>query len=280
MACAVLSLSTVENSKDELWARPDAQCKACASYARAIETLTRAGVPFLVGGGFAVEVYVDAPRARIKDLDLFLKPTDVGTALQALTKNGFQTKLHEPGWLAKAFDGEDFIDLIYATRNELLTVDDACFAGAPESEVLGHKVRLQPVEELLASKVFVAARDRFDVSDVSHLILKCAARMDWQRLIDRLASHIEMLHVHLLLFQYLYPGQRQLVPPWVFADVQSRAAVARSQLLPETASRGLALDPVAFAIDIERWGFFDARRPDRVGLQRPAAVEDPTRAAG
>ena len=31
--------------------------------------LQRAGVPFLVGGGFAVEVYLDAPRAQIKDLE-------------------------------------------------------------------------------------------------------------------------------------------------------------------------------------------------------------------
>jgi hypothetical protein len=218
-------------------------------------------VPFLVGGGFAVEVYVDAPRARIKDLDLFLKPIDVGAALQALTRAGFRTRLSEPQWLAKAYDGDDFVDLIYATRNGLMNVDDDSFRGAPESEVLGLRVLLQPIEEVLATKIFVAARDRFDVSDISHVVLKCAERMDWRRLIDRLAAHVEMLHIHLLFFQYIYPGRRELVPSWVYTEVENRARQARESTMPETASRGLALDPVAFAIDIERWGFFDASRP-------------------
>lgn len=242
---------------------PHLHCKSCATFARAIETLTTAGVPFLVGGGFAVEVYLDAPRARIKDLDLFIKPVDLGTALQALSKHGFRTKLHEAGWLAKAFDGEDFVDLIFATRNELITVDDESFVGAIETEVLGLPVKVLPVEEVVATKVFVAARDRFDVSDICHLILKCHERFDWRRLIDRIAEHIEMLHVHLLLFAYVYPGRRSLVPAWVYEEVETRAREQRARPMPENAFRGLALDPVAFAIDIERWGMFDARRPDR-----------------
>jgi hypothetical protein len=197
-------------------------------------------------------------------------------ALQALAKNGFRTKLQEPGWLAKAFDGDDFVDLIFATRNELLTVDDESFVGALDSEVLGLSVKVLPVEEVLATKVFVAARDRFDVSDICHLILKCHDQIDWRRLIDRLAAHIEMLHIHLLLFQYVYPGRRQLVPRWVSDEIAARAQAARGVAMPESAFRGVALDPVAFAIDIERWGFFDARRPDRFQPRAPA----PDAAAG
>jgi hypothetical protein len=82
-------------------------------------------------------------------------------------------------------------------------------------------------------------------------------------LIDRLGTHIEMLHIHFLLFVYLYPGQRDLIPEWVASEVSERAHEARERKLPENAFRGLALDPVAFAVDIERWGFFDARKPER-----------------
>ena len=249
-------------------------CRSCAAYGRAIETLNAANVPFLVGGGFAVEVFVDAPRARIKDLDLFIRPIDVGTALQALARNGFVTRLHEPQWIAKAFDGEDFIDLIYATRNGLLNVDDQSFENAPRREVLGHTVLVQPVEEVIATKVFVTARDRFDVSDISHLFLLWGTRIDWRRLIERMSMQIEMLHVHLMLFQYIYPGQKNVIPAWVYDEVEQRARSARSRTLPEKASRGLALDPIAFAIDIERWGFFDASRAEQARPQFP--MSEPT----
>jgi hypothetical protein len=254
--------------------RHEQHCRTCGVYARALETLARAGVRHLVGGGFAVEVYVDAPRARIKDLDVFLKPHDVGAALQALARAGFRTKLDEPQWLAKAFDGDDFIDLIFSTRNGLMSVDEHSFDGAIESEVLGLPVLLLPVEEVLATKVFVAARDRFDVSDIAHLMLKAGHRMNWRRLIDRLAPHVEMLHIHILLFQYIYPGQRDVVPPWVRDEIEMRARASRSRTMPAGASRGLALDPIAFAIDIERWGFFDAARTD-IGLNNVSAEHGP-----
>src|SRR4051812_45733990 len=50
----------------------------------------------------------------------------------------------------------------------------------------------------------------------------------------------------------------------VMDEVDERARAARLRPYPENASRGLALDPVAFAIDIERWGFFDASRSEQV----------------
>ena len=50
------------------------------------------------------------------------------------------------------------------------------------------------------------------------------------------------------------------VPGWVRDEVSARARAARAIEHPEDAFRGLALDPVAFAVDIERWGFFDAHR--------------------
>lgn len=246
-----------------------ARSEACAVYAEAIRTLSVAQVPFLIGGGFAVEVYLGAPRKVIKDLDVFLKPEHLGTALAALTGAGFRTELYEPGWLAKAYKDGHFIDLIYATRNELLQVDQQSFEGAPSSEVLGLPVKLQPVEELIATKVFVAARDRFDVSDIVHLFLKCGDRIDWRRLIDRLAPHIEMLNVHLMLFRYVYPGRQDAIPQWVYEEIEERVRKARERGAVATAFRGLALDPVAFAVDIERWGFFDARKADIGGGTPP-----------
>jgi hypothetical protein len=251
------------------------RCRSCAAFARALETLNTAGVPYLVGGGFAVEVFLGAPRAKIKDLDLFLRPFDLNVALESLRANGFSTKLHEPQWLAKAYDGDDFVDLIFATRNGLLDVDDHSFERAPHHEVLGHPVRVQPVEEVIATKLFVAARDRFDVSDVAHLFLWCSDRIDWKRLIDRLAPHIEILHVYLLLFQYIYPGRRDVVPSWVYKLVAKRARLEREKPHDVNASRGIALDPEAFAVDIQRWGFFDTSGAADVAGQRTEHHDSP-----
>ena len=58
-------------------------------YALALDTLTRAGVPFLVGGGFAIVVYTGMPRTT-KDLDLFLRQADFDRALEGARRGGIR----------------------------------------------------------------------------------------------------------------------------------------------------------------------------------------------
>ena len=68
--------------------------------------------------------------------------------------------------------------------------------------------RLVPAEEQLWSKAFVQDRDRFDGADVIHLILRAAAKIDWDSSPRFAGGHERVLLAHLILFGYAYPSER------------------------------------------------------------------------
>ena len=72
-----------------------------AFYRQAMEVLTRAQVPFLVGGAFAFVHQAGIDRST-KDLDIFVRPRDVHRLLEVCAAAGYSG---EPGLLALA--GED-----------------------------------------------------------------------------------------------------------------------------------------------------------------------------
>ena len=55
-------------------------------------------------------------------------------------------------------------------------------------------------------------RERFDGADVAHLFLKCGARIDWEHLLHRFEADWRVLLSHLLLFGFIYPSRKDLVP--------------------------------------------------------------------
>src|SRR5512134_199782 len=83
--------------------------EACAFYVGALRALRAAGVPFLVGGAYAMERYTGLSR-NTKDLDVFVHPRDTDAALAALADAGHQTEIAFPHWLGKAHCGDDTVD--------------------------------------------------------------------------------------------------------------------------------------------------------------------------
>jgi len=69
----------------------------------------------MVGGAYALKTHTGIWRDT-KDLDLFLRKDQVGGALQVLARAGYRTELTDPLWLAKAFSGPYFIDLIFSSE--------------------------------------------------------------------------------------------------------------------------------------------------------------------
>src|SRR5260370_14599236 len=131
-----------------------------AFYRKVLDRLTKAKIPFLVGGAFALKHYTEVWRYT-KDLDLFIRPQDFGPALKELEGNGFQVELTYPHWLGKILNGTDFVYLIFSSGNGIARVDDHWFAHAPMGNVFGTSLRICPVEEMIWSKAFVMAMERF-----------------------------------------------------------------------------------------------------------------------
>lgn len=230
-----------------------------AFYRRTMTLLEGAGLPFLVGGAYALTHYTEIER-HTKDLDLFVLPKDVERVLEALARAGYyEVELTFPHWLGKAWQGEDFIDLIFSSRNGVATVDERWFKHAPEGKALGVAVKLCPAEEMLWSKGLIMERERYDGADVAHILRASATALDWPRLLSRFGPHWRVLLSHLILFGFIYPAERDGVPEWVMEELLGRlqgelkSPPPRNRIL-----QGTILSGTQYGIDVERWGYEDA----------------------
>jgi hypothetical protein len=195
-----------------------------------------------------------------KDIDLFLRPAHVPWAMDVLERDGFEVTLPYPHWLAKAYMGPTFIDLIFSSGNGVALVDDEWFRHAPTAEVLGMQLPVCPAEEVIWSKAFVLERERYDGADVAHMIRDSGASLDWDRVLRRFGSQWRVLLAHLVLFGFIYPGERDRVPTWVMRVLGRRLV---DDLGPEAGAagvcRGTLLSREQYLVDLERLGYADGR---------------------
>jgi hypothetical protein len=233
---------------------------ATAFYRRVLRVLDDAGVPVLVGGGFAFAQYTGIHRYT-KDLDLFVRPGDAQWTLDALAAAGYRSEMIAPHWLGKVFaDDVSFIDIVFSSGNGVAIVDDEWFDQAEPAEVLGMPVNLSPVEEMIWSKAFVLERERFDGADVAHLIRARGKGLDWERLFRRFDRHWHVLFSHLLFFRFAYPSERSVVPRWVLRGLMGRLHHELENDVPERrVCQGTLLSSRQYLPDVELWGYQDAR---------------------
>jgi hypothetical protein len=240
-----------------------------AFYCRTIEQLKTAGVPFLVGGAFALYPYTGIER-NTKDFDIFVKEADRDRALEALAALGCRTEIPFPHWLAKAYcdDGRgDFVDVIYSSGNGVARVDDEWFEHAVEGDVLGCRAPLCPPEETIWSKAFVMERERYDGADVAHLLHKCADALDWQRLLRRFGPNWRVLMSHLVMFGFIYPTERARIPAWLMDELMMRLrAESGTNAKTGPLCQGTLISREQYLIDVNKWGYRDARLAGRSSM--------------
>ena len=236
---------------------------AAELYRSALEMLTRSGVPYMVGGTYAFQYYAGISRTT-KDFDIFVRPRDVQRILEVLTRTGFKTEIAFTHWLAKAHHGDRFIDVIYSSGNGVAEVDDDWFAHAVDEEVLATPVKLCPPEEMIWSKALIMERERYDGADVAHLFRHCSGLLNWERLAARFGSHWRVLLGHLVLFGFIYPGERALIPSAVMKDLLNRLQAELD--VPTRDSKvcqGTLLSRAQYLVDVNEWGYEDARAEPR-----------------
>jgi hypothetical protein len=227
-------------------------------FASALKALNEADVPYMVGGAFAKHAYTRVWR-NTKDLDLFLKPEDLKTALDVLTNVGFETEIEFQHWLAKARQEPYFIDLIFGTGHGQLQIDDGWLEHSQPIKIAGVETRLIPIEELIASKAYVAERYRFDGADILHLIQSAKGQLDWQRILVQLGDNRDLLLWHLILFDFVHPGHADYLPQELMGQLFEQMRQRWSEPERSKAFRGTLLDPFSFLVDIEDRGYEDRR---------------------
>jgi hypothetical protein len=230
-----------------------------AFYQSAMKALQQDGVPFLVGGAYSFSRYTGIER-HTKDFDIFLRQEDAQPALDSLARAGYLTELTFPHWLGKAFCGESFVDVIYGSGNGVARVDDLWFTHSTKGVVLDMPVLLCPVEETIWSKAFVMERERYDGADIAHLLRARAPVLDWSRLLRRFGPHWRLLLNYLVLFGFIYPAERDLIPRWVMdrliAELQHESRMPPPD---EKICQGTLFSRAQYLVDTEVWGYQDAR---------------------
>ncbi len=233
--------------------------EAKAFYCTTLSVFEKANLDVLVGGAYDFARYTRIER-HTKDLDVFVRASDFERTLAALAEAGYQTELPFPHWLGKAHCGEYFVDVIYSSGNGIARVDDEWFQNATPDHVFDLPVRLCPVEEMMWSKAFVQERERFDGADIAHLLLARAEQIDWQRLLRRFGPNWRVLLSHLVLFGFIYPSDGQRVPGWVMQDLMRRLEASWSApAFQQRICRGTVLSRQQYLVDVEDWGYRDAR---------------------
>jgi len=222
-------------------------------FARVIELMARNHVQTAVAGAFALHEYTGIWRTT-KDLDLFLPSQEAPRALKLMEMAGFTTEITDPVWLAKIRQGDHFVDLITGMSNAVIRVDYSWIKRARQCELFGALIRVLAPEELIASKVFVTRRERFDGADICHIIHGTKGNFEWNHLMHLVGEHWELLFWYLILYHYTYPADSDYVPREVWNELLQRFAVELRHPNIDMQFRGSLIDDKMFAIDVAEWG--------------------------
>ena len=237
-----------------------------ALFREVLTALEERKVPYAISGAFALRAHTGICRFT-KDLDLFMTAKTSCDVFPHLRECGFECDVCDPVWLAKARKGKFFVDLITGMSNGVIVVDDSWIERASPVVVYGVKTRVLAPEELVASKIFVAKRERFDGADIAHVIYGTHCAFDWERELKLVGEHWEMLLWSLLLFRYVYPGQTHYVPTPIWHRLLRRLDNRIATPDPHARFRGSLIDENMFAIDINEWelaNMLEEKRKERL----------------
>jgi hypothetical protein len=228
-------------------------------YALGLRALTDAGVPFLVGGGYALFAYLGRWR-NTKDIDIFIQPEHLEQTLYEMARAGFMVEIADTAWLAKARLNSALIDIIFCSYNGLFPVDESWHDNGRAADVLGVPVKVVGPEEMVVSKCFVAARDRFDGGDVSWLLRALGASLDWDRVEWLMRDHWQILLWQMIHFLYVFPAAKQLIPRTLMNRLLRRLGQElQSEPGDPLICRGPMLDPKLYRKDLVDRGGEDPR---------------------
>ena len=226
-------------------------------YVEVLELFKKTDFQFLMGGTYAVKHYTGIDRPT-KDLDIFCKAGDYPKILKFFSDQKYNVGVEDDRWLARIYKDEFFVDIIFGSIPGMWPITDEWMEKAQKGKILGFDVKITPPEELIVSKAYRMKRSEFDGADVTHIILKCADSLDWKHLLNRLEPNWELLFIHVILFRFTYPSERDIIPRWLIDELLSRVHAQLDIPSPkDKVTRGSMLSQHQYRIAIEKWGYKD-----------------------
>ncbi|MFH0924646.1 MAG: nucleotidyltransferase [bacterium] len=225
-------------------------------FAQWLRILSEKEVPYVLGGAFATYAYTSIWRDT-KDLDIFLPPFYLKSALSEFDKAGYETEVRDVCWLAKVYQNTYFMDLIFGTSSNQLLIDENWFEHSHPIKILGVPAHLIAIEELIASKIYMVKHVRFDGADIAHLIHSLKGNINWQQVLNLIHDNKGILLWHLIYFDFVYPALSDYLPKKLMVNLFKQMQEEWLELRDPKVFRGMLLDPQSFALDCEKWGYKD-----------------------
>lgn len=228
-------------------------------YRESLRLLDESDTPYCVAGAYAMAAHAGIIR-HTKDLDIFLRRSDLQKATEIFADAGYRIEHTHPHWLAKAFaqpPTDAFIDFIFRAASGIWEVDDEWLARVTPGPVVGRTAPLCAPEELIWSKAMVMERNRFDGADIAHVLHFKASEIDWDRLLRRAAGHEGVLLGHLAFFRYVYPDDAHNIPAELMQELLRR--VIEQPIPGRPVCRGTMLSWDQYLTDVNGGGLVDGR---------------------
>ncbi len=145
---------------------------------KSVAVLQDAGIPFALAGGMAC--WARGGPESDHDIDYDVLPEDVDRALEALEASGFRPeKGPEKAWLCKAFSHDDvMVDLIFDPVGRPVS---AILEDAEEMDVLGVRLAVATVNDVLISKLSAMTETHMDFKSALDVVRPLREQIDWER---------------------------------------------------------------------------------------------------
>ena len=186
-----------------------------AIYRQAIEAIHQAGVPLLLGGGFALATFTGRWR-NTKDIDFYIHPQDHKRVIAALDRAGFEDYFkrqpYDRSWSYRGVKAEVIADFLWGMANHRAEVDEGWFERACWVRIKDQELRVIPPEQLLWCKLYILQRSRCDWTDLFNLLYARGEAMDWEHLLRCLDEDAPLLQALLTAYGWLCPRSARKLP--------------------------------------------------------------------
>jgi hypothetical protein len=174
---------------------------------KAAVELKRAEIAFALCGGWAAYAR-GGPRSG-HDADFAMQEHDVPRALDVLEKAGFSVGDPPEDWLAKVYDGEHLVDLIYRLSGRPVTSD--MVSGCEQLEVGSVAMPVLSATDLVIAKLLSFQHHHCDFAWALPMVRALREQVDWPH-VRRETSQSPFAEAFLLLADRLGLTGCQSVP--------------------------------------------------------------------
>ena len=214
------------------------------AFREALTALNEVGVPYVVGGAFAIHHYSGVWRYT-NDLDVYMERGYVPDAVEALSGIGFrdfgEQAAGDREWIYHAMKDGTIMDVIWQSPNRVTSFDGTFYERGSPGAFLGIPVHFMPAEDLVLAKVYTLSHQRSDWPDVFQVIRGVGDNLDWRYVMEKLGDNWPVLLSLVVLYDWTYPSEAWKAPDAVRDDLLRRKLTYRPS--PDEPVRECVLDP-------------------------------------